>query len=150
MGMLKPYPSYMGEGSIDRHPLLKRQLAKILDHAQESLEEMFVEEKIMDDHLRTALFGHSLGKRFHESCMAKFEHIELYVECLSMLNRHLDYVNDDREGYNIGCSCSHTILHNAKLFRVNFIMCTREHCGKFMDARPSCETHSCQDSIYIL
>jgi len=132
-GLQKPHPSYKAKLKINQHPELKQELAKILDHAQESLETMFKEREIMNDDLRTELFGLPMCKHFHASCMAKFEHIELYVECLSTLNRHMDYFNDHREGYNIGCSHSCTIVHNANLYRVNFIMCTREHCGKFMD-----------------
>ena len=134
---LKPYSSFpeFGRNKIMLPKKLRRQLAKIISLGQEMVDELYKEDKPMQDHERTAIFGAKFGKSFHPLCSGRFEFVDILVKCESHLNRHLDYKNDHRSGYNHGCSYSYLVKRtcDAKIYRVNFIMCTRLVCGAFMD-----------------
>ena len=101
---------------------------------QDILDKMYTENNIMNDGLRNDLFGYRFGKSYHESCTARFEFFTVIVEWKSLLNRHVDYLNDTDDFYNYGCSYFYLIVNKAfhQLYRVNFIMTSRVECGKFM------------------
>ena len=68
-GEKKPYVSFStfhsrGKVAMSLPLKLKRKLANILLHRQEGLENLFKDIEVMQDDLRTMLFGCPLGKSF--------------------------------------------------------------------------------------
>lgn len=133
-GKKMPFPSF--EINSDECDFL-HQIADILSLSQHILDEFYSDEKDvpMNNNLRTKLFGHSFGKSFHTSCIGRFEFLDIFVEHGSLLHRHCDYNNDHRSGYTYGASYSYLIKRSVDglVYRVNFVMATRYHCGAFMD-----------------
>ena len=130
-----PYRGFPSEKQ--KHVLpdnLRSEAANIMSLGQDILDKMYTKDNIMNDELRNDLFGYRFGKSYHESCTARFEFFTVIVEWKSILNRHVDYLNDTDDFYNYGCSYSYLIVNKAfhQLYRVNFIMTSREECGKFM------------------
>ena len=93
------------------------------------------EDVPMNNTLRFELFSKNFGKSFHSSCIEKFEYLDIFVECRSLLHRHCDYNNDQRSGYIYGALYSYLVKRSVDglIYRVNFVMATRYSCGAFMD-----------------
>ena len=64
---------------------------------------------------------------------SRFEFVDIFVESRAGLNRHLDYKNDQRLGYNVGASLSKLLEKDGREYRLNFIMTTRQDCGSTME-----------------
>ena len=131
-----PYPKFPFKGlqfGYKIKPEYLKQLSDILSLSQNILDKLY--DKPMNNVLRYELFGKKMGKSFDSTCKSRFEFLDIFVEHASNLNRHLDYKNDWRNGYTFGASYSYLILRNEdkKLYRVNFIMCSRYVCGAFME-----------------
>jgi hypothetical protein len=60
---------------------------------------------------------------------SRFEYVDIYVQKMANLNRHMDTKNDCRPGYDYGASYSRLVLDDKDLYRVNFIMTYRTNCG---------------------
>ena len=138
-GKKMPYPSFpeFRHTTTGRHfdvpEDLKTELAKVLSLGQVHVDQFFAEEDPMPDKARTRLFGLPFGCSFSKDCTSRFEFVDIFVESGAVLNRHMDYRNDHVPGYNYGASYSFVVKHEeGKLYRVNFIMCTRNVCGNFM------------------
>ena len=137
---MMPFPSFLN--LIDKSSLnpvylpniLKEEAADIMSLSQEILDKTFLEKKLMNDKLRTRIFGMNFAKSFYKICIARFEFFEVFIEFNASLNRYVDYSNDGSEHYKFGCSYSYLIISNVdgKLYRVNFIMTTRLVCGQFI------------------
>ena len=131
-----PYPSFWFMDN-EYHFSHKKKIADILSLSQHILDDFYADEQdiSMLDELRTKKICMSFGKSFHASCIGKFEFLDIFVEHGSLLHRHCDYNNDHRSAYTYGASYSYLIKRNVDglVYRVNFVMATRYHCGAFMD-----------------
>ena len=133
----RSFPSFCNRrGKSTFLPLtLREEFAKIISLSQSKMESLYVDQNIMTNKKQTAIFGLPFGKAFHDSCTSKFEYAEIFVETESLVIRHLDYQNDFRKNYDYGTSYSFITRRriDGKVYRVNFLMCTRKLCGDFMD-----------------
>ena len=131
-----PFPQFSIK-DYEQHFEYKKNISDILSLSQHLLDEFYATEEDvpMNNTLRSELFGKSFGKSFHSSCIGRFEFIDIFVEHGSLLHRHCDYNNDHRNGYTYGASYSYIIKRKVDglVYRVNFVMATRFHCGAFID-----------------
>ena len=127
----KGFPEYKA-GKLFQCP---KDLGNILNSSQIFLEKLCGNNNVMNDTKRKKMFGNVFGKSFDNSCITKFEYLDIFVEKDGLLNRYCDYSNDYREGYDYGASYSYLIKKQDKdeIYRVNFIMVTRMHVAVFMD-----------------
>ena len=99
----------------------------------QSYDDRFYEPRYkMNCKLRNELFGIPFGRLFWPFSSSRFEFVTVYVECNSIVERHLDYMNSKNEFYNIGTSYSYLIWYRLVVYKVTFIMCNRAQIDDFM------------------
>ena len=103
---------------------LSEQLANILSLEQSILDTFYAGENPMMDRKQTRLFGFPFGNSFHNSCTARFEFVDLFLENYSTVNSHIDYKCQNKSSYTYKKSYPYLIIHKSDkcLYITNFIM----------------------------
>jgi len=116
-------------------PSLKLALSKILLKSNETLLELFSDKNPLpfSDKKRNTIYGNTFTSLFCKKYASSFEFVDLFVESGGNLNRHMDYQNSERSGYDYGCSYSYLITKNKTVYRVNIIMCSRKTVDQSVD-----------------
>ena len=131
--VVMPYPSFPTFRGRDILPqCLKVELGKIMSVSQLYADMFYRPRYKMTCPLRNEMFGIPLGRSFWPLSSSRFEFVTVYVECNSIVGRHLDYMNAKNELYNIGTSYSYLIWYSLVVYKVTFIMCNRSQIDDFM------------------
>jgi hypothetical protein len=114
---------------------LRLSLGKILLLANKTLIELFSDQFPLpfSDRKRNSIYGHAFTSQFCKKYRSSWEFVDLFVESGGNLNRHMDYQNSGRSGYDYGCSYSYLITKDKVLYRVNIIMCARKSVDQSVD-----------------
>lgn len=92
----------------------------------------------------TFTLSHPIRKAFpkalHEkmgypNTSAKFEYYDIVITSSdNHTQRHMDYLNDGRDNYNISCIYTFFNIFNGMEYKVSFIMTTRDSIGAALEA----------------
>jgi hypothetical protein len=124
-------------------PTLREQIGDVLSLSQSLLNRFYAEATPapFEDDRRTQLFGLPFAAKFSKQCTSKFEFVDLFLESMAGLNRHMDYSNDSDPSYGYVASYSYLFylgdapkkikqVYQNRLYRMNIIMTSRRNCGR--------------------
>lgn len=130
--VLLPFLQTKGINCMERS--LRLAVGRILNISERHLKILYGDQQPLPffNTERNRIYGEEFTGLFSKEHKSSFEFLDIFIEKMSRLNRHLDYNNGRVPGYDFGSSYSYTIKEGQDTYRVNLIMCTRRQVDASM------------------